>query len=261
MNATCAVMQKSLEPPTTEQLRNAFRDVPGLTAIDADILGKHAFGLLVKGFEPERAAALQSALATQGVETEVVVEADLPQLPEMRNLHQLECTPDALLIYDPLNRSFPLKWENIMLVAAGKVMLDEINQVRRVTQPQQFGGYGSGRGATTEPQVSYSTSYERNERWLLEITITGAALRYGVNADQVGPLLFHGLGDRAGDDLQANFTLLVQDILKSAPQAAINRGAYYLRENSDKVFAYPSKNAFYEEIIWLLWQMARNQTQ
>jgi hypothetical protein len=260
MNATCAVMQKSLEPPTTEQLRNAFRSVPGLTAIDADILGRHAFGMLVKGFEPERAAALQSALAAQGVETEVVEERSLPPLPEMRGVHQLECTPDALMIYDPLNRSFPLKWENIMLVAAGHVMLDEIDQVRREVQVPQYGGYGPLHGARVETQVEYSTKFERNERWLLEITITGGALRYCVNADQAGPLLFRYLGDRAGDDLQANFTLLVQDILKAAPQAAINRGAYYLRENSDKVFAYPSRNAFYEEIIWLMWQMAKHQT-
>ena len=232
-----------------------------MTAVDADILGKHAFGMLVKGFERERAAALQSALEAQGVETEVVEEANLPQLPELRSLHRLDCTPDALLIYDPLNRSFPLKWENIMLVAAGRVMLDEIDQIRREIQVPQYGGYGSIGGVRMETQVEYSTKFERNERWLLEITITGGALRYGVNADQAGPLLFRGLAERARDDLQTNFTLLVQDILKAAPQAAINRGAYYLRENSDKVFAYPSKNAFYEEIIWLMWQMARHQTQ
>lgn len=259
MNTTYAVMQKSLEPPTREQLENAFRGVPGLTAIDAGILGKDAFGLLVKGFTEERARTLQSNLAAEGVETEVVDEATLPVLPEMRNLHQMDCTPDALILYDPLNQDFPLKWENIIMVAAGRVLMDEINEIRREIQVPSHGGYRRYGSAPTETQVEYSTHYERNDRWLLEITITGAALRYGVNADK-SPLLFKGLGDRKSDDLQKNFTMLVQDICRAAPQAAVNRGAYYLRENSDKVFAYPSKNAFYEEIIWLMWQMAKNQT-
>lgn len=38
-----AVMQKSLEPPTVAQLKNAFRGIPGLTPMDAYTLGKDAF--------------------------------------------------------------------------------------------------------------------------------------------------------------------------------------------------------------------------
>ena len=53
----------------------------------------------------------------------------------------------------------------------------------------------------------------------------------------------------------ANFRLLVQDLARFAPQAAINRGAYYLREGAGEAFVYPSKNAIFEEIVWLLWRM------
>jgi hypothetical protein len=39
------------------------------------------------------------------------------------------------------------------------------------------------------------------------------------------------------------------------PRELVNRGACYFREQREEPFAYPSKNAFYEEIAWLLWRM------
>jgi hypothetical protein len=30
-----------------------------------------------------------------------------------------------------------------------------------------------------------------------------------------------------------------------------------IRANTDSTFTYPSKNAFYEEIVWTLWQMKK----
>src|SRR3954452_19660277 len=116
-----AVMQKSLEPPTVEQLKIAFRGIPGLTPMDAYTLGKDAFGILVKRFPFERASALQAALAAQRIETEVVDEATLPEMPPGRHVNCLACTPEALMVSDPLGRSFPLEWKNILLIAAGKV--------------------------------------------------------------------------------------------------------------------------------------------
>jgi len=68
-------------------------------------------------------------------------------------------------------------------------------------------------------------------------------------------LLFQYLGDRRTADLATNFKLVVQDLTTNAPEAAVNRGAYYLRENSAVPFNYPTKKAFYDEMTWLLWKM------
>jgi hypothetical protein len=250
---TCSLMQKGLAPPTAEQLKLAFCKVPGLTAVDATVLGRDAFGVLARSFERERAEALKSALAAEGVETEVVEDGSLPVLPEARLVHRIDCTPDALVIYDPLGRSFPLKWENVMLIAAGRVNLIEFKDVRTETK---VSGRSYGRfGAADKTVVSHDLKEERHDRWLLEFVITGAALRYNVNADVARPMLFLGLGERRTNDLAANFKLIVQDMMNGAPQAAVNRGAYYLRENSVKPFYYPAKKAFYDEMIWLLWRM------
>ncbi|HXD01276.1 MAG TPA: hypothetical protein VN048_18200 [Verrucomicrobiae bacterium] len=250
---SCSVMQKNLEPPTMEQLKQAFCKVPGLTAVDASIFSRDAFGILARSFELERAQALQSALAAQGVETEVVEDGALPVLPEARLVHRIDCTPDALVIYDPLGRSFPLKWENVMLIAAGRVNLVEFKDVRTETKVQgrSYGRFGGG----DKTIVNHDLKEERHDRWLLEFVITGAGLRYNVNADVARPMLFQGLGERRTNDLAANFKLLVQDMVNGAPGAAVNRGAYYLRENSAEPFYYPTKKAFYDEMTWLLWKM------
>ena len=251
-----AVLQKSLEPPSLDQLKNAFRGVPGLTAVDAHILGRDAFGVLVKGFALDRATALQSALASQGVVTEVVDDGQLPALPPVRHVNRLDCTPAALMISDPLGRSFPLEWRNILLVAAGKVKVDEFEQIRTETRVPTYHMEG---GVSYETRIDYRTKEGRHERLLLEIVVSRAALRYSINADQSAHLLFQYLGGRRTRDLGANFAMLVQDLAKGAPEAALNRGAHYLCENAADVFAYPSKNAFYEEITWLLWQLSKSQ--
>jgi hypothetical protein len=243
-----AVMQKSLEPPSIEQLRAAFRGVPGLTEADAHILGQDAFGILVKHFTFENATALQTALAAQGVETEVLEEGLLPELPPVRFVMRVDCVPDALMIYDPLGRSFPLAWDQILLIAAGKVAMDEFKQVRTQALVVQHSQHETSETITTKEQW--------NDRLLLEIVVSRAVLRYSITADKCPGPLFEYLGTRRTDDLANNFALLTQDLIRFAPQATINQGAYYLRENCEKPFYYHSKSAFYEEMTWLLWQLS-----
>ncbi|MDB6125023.1 MAG: hypothetical protein JWQ71_4016 [Pedosphaera sp.] len=254
-----AVVQKSLEPPSREQLENAFHGIPGLAKVDAIILGRDAFGILVKGFSLERATMLQTSLASQGVETEVVDEAELPPLPQFKNVNRLECTPEALVIYDPLNRSFSLEWKNVMLIAAGRVPMSEFKRVRTEAEAPAYDLSNLDRGYRQQPKilVDYSSHEERHERLMLEIVLTRAVLRYSITADKVAHLLFQYLGERRTRDVLQNFTLLVQDLTKYAPQATVNRGAHFFRENATEPFPYPSKNAFYEEIIWLLWKLKR----
>ena len=62
--------QTGLVPPSAVQLENSFHEVPGMTAMDVSSLGKDAYGALAKDLELERALAMQSALAAQGVTEE-----------------------------------------------------------------------------------------------------------------------------------------------------------------------------------------------
>lgn len=244
----CSVLQQNLEPPTIDQLKRAFSNVPGLAQADATTLGGRTFGILARSFERECAEALQAALAAEGVETAVVEDGALPALPEARMVHRIECTPEALMLCDPLGRSFPLKWEYVLLIAAGLVPVSDFTSVK---VPQWVPGTRGDMMMKLEPELHESV----NGHWLIEVVISGGALRYTLLVDRDNCLLFQYLGNRRTANPALNVKLVVQDLVSAAPQAAVNRGACYLRDDSAKPFYYPGKKLFYEEMIWFLWKM------
>jgi hypothetical protein len=265
------VLQKGMEAPPMEQLKAAFRCVPGLTPADAAMMCKNSLGILLRGVDQNEAQQIQASLAAQGVETEVVEQSALPVLPPMRHVTQVECTPEALMIHDPVGRSFPLAWRDIMMVAAGSVGVIDFKRTSTPSVlPMDQGSLGTidellfkntGLPQLNIPHTAYADPhYETREvhhqRWTAEVVIRGGGLRYNLEADQALQPLFLYLKERRTDDMTQNFQLLVQDICQFAPGAAVNRGAYYLREGNAAAFAYPTKNAFYDEMVWLLWQLA-----
>lgn len=275
------VLQKNLEAPTTEQLKEAFRHVPGLTPVDALTLGRDAFGVLGKNFDLERASDLKHSLEAQGIAVEILEDSAVPQLPETFFLASLECTPDALLLHDCMGRIAELEWRNIMLIAAGLVPLSEFKEVltentqwntrqwqsqrrglgrvvrdlmvdENLLDPQTVGTFGS---VTTYHR---ETKEEHHDLLLLEIILAGGTIRYSLNSGKA-PFLFAHLGERRTNNVLQNFALLIQELLRGAPQACLNRGASRLREN-DLNFCYPGKTAFFHEIVWLLWQKQANNS-
>lgn len=242
-----AVVQKTLDIPPVERLEQALMSVEGFTRYDAHTFANDAYGILVKNLSAEKANAVVQALYGQGIETDVVAEAEFPPLPPAKFVHRLDCTPEALVIYDPLGRDFALPWQHVMLVAAGSVRMIDF---RRVQRPM-FATTDS-EGATYQTTM-VSTVEERNEHLLLEIIVSGAVLRYSASADK---LRWDYLGDRRSRKLAQNFGLLLRDLAAFAPGALLNRGAFFLKQD-DNAFRYPSKNAFFEEISWLLWRMKR----
>ncbi len=251
---THAIMQTGPEPPSSEQLKNAFQQVPGMAAMDVNILGKDACGVLGKGFEFEQASAMQSALAEQGVETEVVEESVLTELPPARQLAKVEFTPEALRIDNLLGRVFSLEWDDIMVIAAGRARLTEFkrNLVDKVL-------VNPGEDCSPKLVMKVETREEQNDHLLLEIITRGAALRYHAVADRPEALLlFQCLGERREKDPATNLSLFVRELAQHAPAATLNAGASQMREDGAATFTYPSQTAFYREITWLLW-MASSQ--
>lgn len=246
----CAVLQTSLCPPDFELLRRAFRHVPGLTPYDANILGRDAFGVLVKDFTPQQAAALQGALRTEGIETEIVDQSLLPPLPPAKLVNRLECRPEHLLIFDPLGRSFPLEWRHVLVIAAGSVQLTEF--IRR-EERRPVTRYTAGGHPVTDIEVEAYNREEQSVQLMGEVVITGGALRYSFRADK---FIFAALGDRATRDPRANFAEFVRGMIQCSPHAGLNRGAAALH-SGEPIFSYPSRNAFHEELVWMLWQIRK----
>jgi hypothetical protein len=271
-----AVLQTGSEPPSTEQLKHAFRGVRGLTELDAYTVGKDAFGLLAKGFGLEPAQALKHSLAAQGIAAEVVDETVLPVLPDSFFLTRMDCTEKALLVYDAIGRVAEVAWTDVLLIAAGTVVMTEFKQVPAAVEPSVQRGLDMMADLTRPkgfrrrdfleeiaahalpdiPRLDIKTREEQHQRLIIEIILAGAVTRYTVRQDRMTLLFFQYLGERRTTDVYQNFSLLIRDLVQHSADAAINRGAYYLKENDATPFQYPNKVAFYNEMVWLLWRKA-----
>jgi hypothetical protein len=144
------------------------------------------------------------------------------------------------------------------VVAAGRVRLTEFKSdlVDKVVTR------AAGRHIQLKVVTEVVTKEEKKDHLLLEIITTGAALRYRAVADHPeAHLLFQSLGERRVREPAVNLALFVQELAKFAPEVLLNHGAYYMCENSNPAFTYPSQTAFYREITWLLWMVTSGRTE
>jgi hypothetical protein len=249
MSARFAVLQKDLNPPSREALARACARVPGLTAADAAIIHKDAFGILIKDFSQAQAVAFHEALLQESVDTEVVEQRALPVLPQGKTVPRLDAEEAGLRVHDSLGRATLVPWGELMLVAAGNVLISEF--VRRPA-PGAAMHLDSFMEPDALPVTEYVHDEEKRHHLCLEIITMRSALRFSAQAERLNYMY---LGERRADRAAKNFPLLVRDILRFAPHAAVNSGAFNIREQSARYFDYPTKGAFLEEITWLLWRM------
>jgi len=262
MNVRYAILQKSLEIPPVSALRKAFKTVRCLTDVDAHTLANDAYGILVKNLSAEDASTLHLALKSQGVETEILPDPLLPKVPSTKFVKRVECGDDALLIFDPLGRKFPVVWGHVMLIALGNVLVMETTRREKLREQSLSDHFFSSQTIYHRHQanpVTREVSYqeERRTRTQLEIVLTRGVARYSIQLDDCPDLLFRCLGERRKDDVVEDTRTLIRDIRRRAPHALSNRGAFLLDQGEGKIFDYPSKNAFFEEIRWMLWKSAR----
>ena len=248
-----AVMQKDLEPPPLDKLKTAFRALPFLTDIDAQTSANDAYGILIRNLSLPDATTLQEALAREGVETEIADQGELPTIPSAKAAKQAELLPDALVFCDSLGRKTPLAWNQVLLIAAGNVRVNEVRKVKDPLQGPQY--HGSGISYDTVSDIK--SREESRYRLLLEILLADRSARYSITPEEFS---FACLGSRQTKNVPENVTLLVQALAQFAPHAGLNRGAFFMCEMANELFPYPSKNAFSEEIIWLLWRTAQLRT-
>jgi len=255
-----AVLQQSLEKPPVDRLIQAFTSVRSLTAADAPGLANDAYGILVKGLSAGDAHALQTALAAQGIATELAAERLLPQLPPTRFVRRLEFGDDVLLLHDPLGRRVPVEYRHLLILAAGTVDIVEFR--RSDASPSNIPTFG--RVSTLRLELEDFDRARggrqrevRVRRRFIELLLAGGVARFTLEVEANPQMLFQALGNERGSEIEANLVLLLRRLSAAAPAVLLNRGAYLLRGDPPSSHVYPSRNAFYEEIIWMLWQSAK----
>jgi hypothetical protein len=246
-----AVLQKDGSRPGAEQIRRAFRSFSTLTDADAVRLAANAQGILLRHLSSDEARAFHRALEAEGVAAALVSENELKLLPESKALHRLSLTEHALEVYDLWGRSSPVSWNDIALVAAGAVRHVEIGLVptdRATARLQSAFGNGSKKPAESAHKV------QSESQLILEIVLVGGATRYEIDAAQFP---FKYAIDRPEFSTVQKFVWLVREIGRRATKAIRNRGASDVCHGIELVRGYPNRQAFTDEMIWLLWSATR----
>jgi hypothetical protein len=227
-----AIVQKELVVPDVERLARAFSVLADLTAIDAQNAANDAYGILWRGLTGEQAGALQAALTHEGLETEMVDDAELPALVVPRAMAQVQFQPEFFVVTDPLKRVIQVPWNEVLLVASGAI------------RPERRRGAGP------------DTENAENEmgQMTLDLFLVDRTTRFEAVAAEFN---FGHLGPRLTEDMTINHLFLVQEIEEHVPHASLNQGAYLACQKPPEVFSYPSKHAYQEELTWLLWRIER----
>jgi hypothetical protein len=250
--AYCLV-QIELRKPPEEAIRSAFESVEELTDLDAGFACRDAYGVLVERLEHEQARTLQRALAGQGIATEIVEEADLPELPVAVKFRRAEVRDDGLVILDALNRPRLKPWPSIEIVASGCVRMIERQRIQ--TQRTKLAGVGlSGRFAVVPVVVTDIHHKElQKDNLVLEVYCRGedGLERHRAFGDQ---FRYDALGGRMDRSYAVNFARMAREVIDRATCARRNRGAAAIGEGRGRTYRYPSRHAFEEEIVWLLWR-------
>lgn len=250
------VLQKNRELPDPAALQRAFRQVPGLVALDADRLCQDVVGLLARNFTRPQAEVLQAALQAEGIEAEAVEQAHLPALPVGKVIRRIDFTPDALMIHDPLRPRFPVEWRQVTLLAAGCVSRTAFPRSRRAWLEVQTHFVHGIPVQVRKEKFEYASREASQWVFRAEVVLEGGKERFSIEAEDFD---FACLGNQAKRKLEADFGMLVQELARHAPQAVLNQGASLLLAETPELFGYPRPSYLTDELIWLLWWLGQAQ--
>ncbi|MBX3734172.1 MAG: hypothetical protein KF791_16475 [Verrucomicrobiae bacterium] len=215
-----ALLQTELSRPDVRALERAFASGRGLTLADARFVADDAFGILARDLSLEDALFLQQSLGAEGIEIEVAPESDLPRLPEPRLFDFAACTPEHLVLYDPLGRPTDVPWDQVTVVAAG---FDQ-RQLK------------------------------------IEIIVGDAETRYQSTLDRLQfDRMPAYIDDSEPDNRGESFRKLVRDVVLHCDGAHVNQAARLLAGGNlegdvTRDITYPRPMAYTEELVWLLWR-------
>jgi hypothetical protein len=254
-----ALMNRGTEPVEQDTFARAFRGVPGLTPVDAKVIGNPESGMLVRKLNLDQAIALQTNLKAVGSHTEVVPEMALPVLAESRIIRSLEYSAETLTLRDVMQRSTTIAKQDFKLLAAGSVRTASFSRRRIETHEVRAHTLHIPIHAVPLmiPIVQHETRVQyvarESEEWVLRAEIMLVNQRFvieGANFD------YGCLSPATTQDIATNFCLLIQELAGKFSPSLISRGVRSILADPPDFAYYPNKDAFHNELIWLFWREA-----
>ncbi len=245
-----AVVQSTLEPPTLDQLRQAFTETAraglNVTAVDAGAIQRDSFGILLRRLSEAHARVACGALAAVGYEAHAVDEAQLLGLPQLKSRIVIDPADDALRMADVLNRVEVVPYDQVVLVGAGMVgsprFLRSRERVTGLMDPYAWPVYTL--------DVTEATHFAPR----LEMLFACEPWRVQAEGRRMS---YRCLGERKTHRAEVNFMLLVRRLAERTGRQVLTRGAAAVASLDDTVAVYPTNNAFEEELIWHAWHAMR----
>jgi hypothetical protein len=247
-----AILRTSLDQSISRDiLEEAIMATEGLTKPDCARLQREAFGILVGSLSQDDALALQAALQSRGVETEVVDEFSLPVLTEPKRGHALKLAETGVVFTDLYGQGTSYASEQIVFAAGGGLLhLKDIQdqELKTVGVPGGYGGYSD-----VMTTIVTSHHFENLPEFRLELYVPAESLRvqWVLTKDWVLTVNDKHLRLRDGDQLASVLAALGNMLSPEQTNLGIRKVM------SGEAFVYPSIHAFEQEIIWSLYQLAR----
>jgi hypothetical protein len=256
-----ALMNRNAEPVEQDTFARAFRGVPGLTPVDAKVMGHPECGMLVRTLSLDQAIALQTNLKSVGTQTEVVAEMTLPVLPEGRTVHCLEFSADTLTVRDATQRSTIIAKHDFKLLAAGSVRTAAFSRQRLETHQVRAHMFHLPIHLfpLMIPVMQHETRVHyvprESEEWTLRAEIIGVNQRFVIEGENFD---YGCLGSAMTQDAATTFCLLIRELAGKYSPAFVSRGVTSILADPPDFAYYPNKDVFHDELVWLLW---RDRTQ
>jgi len=252
-----ALMKRSAEPVEQDTFVRAFRGVPGLTPVDAKVIGNLESGMLVRKLNLDQAIALQANLKAVGIQTEVVAEMALPVLSESRIIRSLEFSAETLAVRDVMQRSTTIAKQDFKLLAAGSVRTAAFSRRRIETQEVRAHTLHIPIHAfpLMIPIVQHETRVQymarESEEWVLRAEIMAVNQRFVIEGENFD---YGCLSSAMTQDIATNFCLLIHKLASKFSPSLVCRGVRSILADPPDFAYYTNKDAFHNELLWLLWR-------
>ncbi len=242
-----AVLEKVLADLPTEKLARAFERLPNLTKQDAVVRAKDAAGVLATQLSQGDADILRQALGAEGIASLIIDQASLPVLPKARTVRRAIPQDDGLVIFDPLGRPQKIAWPSITMLAAGNVREADARR-ERLSREVVHEAHAPVSLSDLESKHSIKLNL------MLEILLSCDPHRCCIEGNT---FTYEYLGARRSNRTADNFVTFLRDIVRHCPNATRNRGLGLFLAEPPKAMTYPSRHAFEQELVWLLWMQKR----
>lgn len=248
-----AIVMKTLKTVPVETLVKAFSHVKSLTALDADTMARDANGIIAAHVSFDDARIIVRELDALGVPCQVLSQEDIPDLPNRILSRQARLHNGCLELQDALGRPLRHAAENLFMLCAGAVMLEEqvrekVEEIRGVLSQHRSGRYGQHRAP---PKTYTRTRYETRRCRVCDVFLNREPWRVRL-LDGACPGVVMGL---AMNDTQrdAAFAEWIRQLVAVAPQAIRNRGVSSCLKDGAALYSYSSRHSFEEECRWWCW--------